>query len=204
MDGEGYDSGVLRFVAGAVGLLILINLMRDFGQGATAGGGGDYFPGVAPAPNLPNMLGLPYVISEAGRQTIKDEEIFSPMPYADGGGQSVGWGHQIQPGENFSYPLSFQVGEAIFESDIAKVEATINSTVAVPLDQDQVDAIGDFIFRIGAGNWAKSQLLADLNAGNYAAAATDFSHFVRTNGQVSAGLVQRAANEQQTFSGGAA
>jgi|SRR5579872_5773566 len=195
---EDYDDNVLRFVAGAVGLLVLLNMMRSFGQS-----GGLTFPGVAPAPNFPNMLGLPYAISDQGRQNIKDEEKFSALPYPDGAGQSVGWGHQIQPTDHFTYPLSFAVGEAVFDSDIAHVEAVINATVNVPLDQNQVDALGDFIFRIGSGNWARSQLLADLNAGNYAAAAQDFSHFVKAGGQVSSALQQRAANEQQTFSGGA-
>ena len=194
---EDYDDDVLRFVAGAVGLLILLNMMRSFGAGVP----GLSFPGEAPAPDLANQLGLPYAISENGRQEIKNQETFSFNPYPDGSGQSVGWGHQIQPGENFTYPLSFAMGETIFDSDIAKVEAVINSTVTVPLNQNQVDALGDFIFRIGSGNWAKSQLLADLNQGNYAAAATDFSHFVKTGGQVSSDLVARAGSEQQTFSG---
>jgi lysozyme len=185
--------------------LIFLNLFRSLTSatyaGGAYGGAGFSFTPAAPGADLANTLGLAYTISAAGRQNIKDEEKFSAYPYADGPGQSVGWGHQIQPGENFSYPLSFDVGEQVFESDIAKVESTINATVTVPLDQNQVDAIGDFIYRIGTGNWQKSQLLADLNAGNYAAAATDFSHFIKTNGQVSSALQARATNEQNLFSG---
>lgn len=189
---------VLRALAGIAGAAILLNLARSLGLSP-----GLVFSPQAPGADLANMLGLPYAVSDAGRQAIKDQEKFSPYPYNDGGGQSVAWGHQIQPGESFSYPMSFDQGEALFDSDIGKVESLINSSVTVPLNQNQVDALGDFIYRIGAGNWAQSQVKAQLNAGNYAAAAAAFNHFIKTGGKVSADLVQRAANEQNTFNGAA-
>ena len=201
MAGDDEGDFLIQVLAGLAGAFVLFNLFRQLGQGYASGAAGFVFSPSAPGSDLANTLGLPYAVSQAGRDFIKQQEQFSAMPYPDGNGQSVGYGHQVQPGENFSYPMSFATGEQVFDSDIAKVEGIINSTVTVPLNQDQVDALGDFIYRIGAGNWAKSQLLADLNAGNYAAAASDFSHFVRTGGQVSSVVQARAGAEYQTVSG---
>lgn len=193
-----FGDELLQALAGLAGAFILINLTRAFGVAP-----GVSFPPGAPSADLANMLGLPYVVSESGRQYIKDQEIFSPYPYPDGNGQSVAWGHQIQQGESFSYPMTFDQGEALFEADVSKVEAVINSTVQVPLNQNQVDALGDFIFNIGAGNWRKSAALAQLNQGDYAAAAAAFDHFTKSKGRVSPVLQARRQAEQQTFSGGA-
>lgn len=190
------EDDVLRVLAGIAGAFILLNLARSLGLSP-----GLVFSPQAPGADIANMLGLPYAVSDAGRQAIKDQEKFSPYPYADGGGQSVAWGHQIQPGENFSYPMSFDQGESLFDSDIGKVESLINSSVTVPLNQNQVDALGDFIYRIGAGNWNKSQAKAQLNQGNYAAAAQAFNNFIKTGGKVSADLQARAQSEQSTFNG---
>ena len=201
---EGFeDDGdlVIAALAAIAGTFILLNLLRSLGQGYSSSAGGFVFSPAAPGSDFANALGVPYTVSQAGRDFIKQQEQFSATPYNDGPGQSVGYGHQILPTDNFTYPMSFATANQVFDSDMAKVENVINSTVTSPLNQDQVDAIGDFIYRIGAGNWSKSQLLADLNAGNYAAAATDFSHFVKTNGQVSSDLQARAGLESQTFSG---
>lgn len=197
--GDDYENDILRLLAGLAGVFIFINLARSFGLAP-----GLSFSPEAPAPDFANMIGLPYTVSDAGRQAIKDQEKFSAYPYPDGNGQSVAWGHQIQPGESFSYPMSFDQGEALFSSDIAKVEGQINSTVTVPLNQNQVDALGDFIYRIGAGNWRKSQALAQLNQGNYSAAAQAFNNFIRTGGKISADLQARAQSEQSMFSGAGA
>jgi lysozyme len=201
MGEDDFEGDVFSLALAAAGFFIFMNLLRSLGAAGLSSGGLS-FPGVAPGADIANAFGLPYAVSLAGRQFIKDQEKFSAYPYKDGSGQSVGFGHQIQPGDQLSYPLSFDEGEALFESDIAKVEALINSTVTVPLNQNQADALGDFIYRIGAGNWRQSQVLAALNQGNYAGAAQAFSHFIRTGGQISSDLVARAGQEQATFSGG--
>lgn len=201
---EGFEDQtdlVIAALAAIAGTFVLLNLLRSLGQGYASSSGGFVFSPAAPGSDLANSLGLPYAVSQAGRDFIKQQELLALNPYPDGGGQSVGYGHQIQASDNLSFPITPAIAESLFDADMAKVENLINSTVTVPLNQDQVDAIGDFIYRIGSGNWMKSQMLADLNAGNYAAAAADFSHFVKSNGQVNSALVQRAGLESQTFSG---
>jgi GH24 family phage-related lysozyme (muramidase) len=198
---DDFEGDLFSLALAAAGFFIFVNLVRSF-SAAGASTGGLSFPGIAPGADIASMLGIPYTISDAGRASIKRlEGGFAPNPYKDGPGQSVGWGHQILPTDRLTFPLSFDQGEALFDGDIAKVEAQLNSTVNVPLNQAQVDALGDFIFRIGSGNWQKSATLQLLNQGDYAGAAQAFNHFIRTNGQVSSALQDRAAAEQSAFSG---
>lgn len=81
-------------------------------------------------------------------------------------------------------------------SDVAWVEAALQSTVKVPLTQNQIDALGDFIFNIGGGAWASSTLLKLLNAGDYTGAADQFA---RWNKPPLPGILKRRADEKALF-----
>jgi lysozyme len=171
---------------------------------AQAGGG--VFETAAPAQGDPtsgilNIL-VPLQLSPTGAAFIKQQEGFSATPYADGGKTSIGYGHQIQPGENIPQPISRADGEQLFASDAAKAAQTVGDAVKVELSQSQFDALVDFVFNIGRGDFLKSHLLAYLNSGDYARAAAEFSRWVHSGGQVNADLVARRALDQQLFNGG--
>lgn len=54
-------------------------------------------------------------------------------------------------------------------------------------------------YNVGGGNFGKSTMLRELNAGNFTAASAQFPEWNKTGGKVSNGLVARRAAEQKLF-----
>ncbi|HLI61923.1 MAG TPA: lysozyme [Terriglobales bacterium] len=75
----------------------------------------------------------------------------------------------------------------------------VNRLVTVPLTQNQFDALVDFVFNVGAENFARSTLLRELNAGNTAGAAAQFLLWKWAGGVVSPGLLRRRQAEAALF-----
>jgi len=69
------------------------------------------------------------------------------------------------------------------------------------LQQNEFDALVDFVFNLGRGAFAGSTLLKNLNAGQFDAAATQFDLWDHAGGQVVAGLLRRRQAEQAMFQG---
>lgn len=69
----------------------------------------------------------PYSISEEGKSFIKSHEQLRLVAYDDPTPQkrSIGWGHQIQPGENYTKITEAKANE-LFDNDIKKIEASVN------------------------------------------------------------------------------
>jgi lysozyme len=92
--------------------------------------------------------------------------------YPDTGGlPTIGWGHRIVPGENFSGGIDQTRADSLLAGDAATAAHQVSELIKVPLTQGQFDALVDFIFNLGAGRLAASTLLKDLNDGEYSAAA---------------------------------
>jgi lysozyme len=89
--------------------------------------------------------------------------------------------------------------DAWLEYDLARSAQIVNSLVHVHLNQNQFDALVDFVFNVGAGNFRSSTLLRLLNAGNFAAAADQFSRWTQAAGKTMPGLVKRRAAERALF-----
>lgn len=145
-------------------------------------------------------------IADSGLNLIADFESFSPVPYADAMGQSIGFGHFLQPGElgnTIIPPISKAQGYDLLNQDAAIAQTAIDNHVAVPLTQNQHDALLSLIYNIGAANFAGSTLLQYLNQGNYDAAAEQFSVWNKThiNGMLvtSQALADRRSAEQSVF-----
>lgn len=146
-------------------------------------------------------------VSKNGVALIKHFEGFSATKYDDGVGvMTIGYGHAIKKTEVFNKPISMQEAEAILVKDLAAVDAAISKWVTVPLNQNQYDAIGSFIFNLGAGSFAGSTLLKKLNAKDYEGTSKEF---IRWNkGRVKGalvempGLTRRRLAEQKLFATG--
>jgi lysozyme len=85
--------------------------------------------------------------------------------------------------------------------DTMKAQITINTYVDVPLTQEEFDALVDFVFNIGPGNFKESTVLRLLNEGKYAEAADHLNDWVYSKGKKLAGLLVRRAAEQAEFLG---
>jgi lysozyme len=67
------------------------------------------------------------------------------------------------------------------------------------ITQSQFDAMVDFCFNAGRGNFLQSTLLRKLNSGDFAGAAAQFALWVHAGGEVVAGLVRRRKAEADLF-----
>lgn len=91
--------------------------------------------------------------------------------------------------------------EALLVSDVAAAAACVNHAVQVAITQDEFDALVDFTFNVGRGNFVTSTLLRKLNAGDIAGAAEQFGLWVHAGNAVVSGLVRRRAAEAELFGG---
>jgi lysozyme len=119
-----------------------------------------------------------------------------------GGHATAGYGHLVRPGENLD-GLDKQGAMALLGQDLAGALAEVKRSVHVALTGNQTKALADFVFNLGAGNFEKSSLLKELNAGHYESAAARFQDYnkVLQNGHyvVNDALARRRATEAATF-----
>jgi lysozyme len=116
-------------------------------------------------------------LSDDGLQKIATREGFSRFSYPDASGRSIGYGHFIKPGEQFSEPMSETTAREILRRDAQIASDAVRAYVTVPLAQNQFDALASFVYNVGVGAFRSSTLLRVLNAGNYSAAAAEFDRW---------------------------
>lgn len=135
---------------------------------------------------------------------LKKVEGFSPTAYKDGSGWSIGYGHQILPGEPYA-PIGTQqsITEAeasqLLEQDLTKARDAVLYYTKVPLTSNQLNALSSFVYNIGINAFADSTLLKKLNAGDFTGALNEMARWTKSGGETNAGLAYRRAQEQQMF-----
>ncbi len=118
--------------------------------------------------------------------------------YRDAAGVwTIGYGHTAGVGADQS--CTREQAEAWLSQDIDWAAAAVNREVTVELTQGEFDALVDFIYNLGSGTFARSDVLRLLNGGDYAGAERALGEYARASGQVLAGLLRRRAAEQAEF-----
>lgn len=113
---------------------------------------------------------------------------------------TIGYGHTQGVVEGMTC-TQFQAEQWLLQ-DVQWAIGVVKQMVSVPLTQQEFDALVDFVFNVGSGNFADSTMLKLLNAGNYWAAADEFVKWDLAAGQVVAGLLRRRIAEQSEFNSG--
>jgi len=115
---------------------------------------------------------------------------------------SIGLGHQIQPNESYLMTKTISDSEVLelFEKDIAGIRSDLNKVIKVPINKNQQLALLSLRYNIGPDAFNESSLLAELNKGNFTAAALKFADWKFSEGKVLNGLVNRRAAERELFS----
>ena len=141
--------------------------------------------------------------SAAGRQFITQEEGERLTAYQDSVGiWTIGVGHTSVEGPPNVTPglqITSEECDQILARDLQKTEQAVASAITVPVAQHEFDALVSLCFNIGAGNFAKSSVHRDLNAGNRAAAADAFLMWDKAGGHVLPGLDTRRQRERNLF-----
>lgn len=136
--------------------------------------------------------------SEAGFALTEQFEGLSLKAYQDVVGVwTNGYGntHNVIPGST----ITLAQANSDLMSDLEGAEYVVNTVVTVPLTQNQFDALVDFVFNLGSGNFQSSTLLRKINAGDYSGAASEFPKWNHAGGVVVSGLTKRRLAEQALF-----
>lgn len=118
--------------------------------------------------------------------------------YRDQGGVwTIGYGHTggVHPGQIITQAEA----ESLLAQDVECAVRCVNDAVTVTLTQAQFDALVDFAFNVGAGNFRRSTLLKEINAGHFPEAAVQFNLWDHCGGVVNAGLLRRRHAEAAEF-----
>lgn len=145
---------------------------------------------------------MAYQVSDNGVLFLEKWEGFRPKPYQNPGDvPTIGIGTTFYPGgkhvtladpaithdQALAYAKSFMNNVTI---------PTITKYVKVPLNQNQVDSLGSFIYNVGAGNFAASHLLFQINSnGGQAAITAEFNKWIYVNHHPNDWQIKRRAAE---------
>jgi len=135
-------------------------------------------------------------------------ESFSAKAYPDPAGQtatySIGYGHQIVPGDGFTTASTISETDALalLQADLDVYVNCVNNAVTVPLNPQQQAALYSLCYNIGCNAFENSSLLGDLNNGDYASAQAQFAVWNQAGGEVLAALSKRRADEAALFGSG--
>jgi lysozyme len=120
------------------------------------------------------------------------------------GNQTIGYGHMVAAGESFPSTMTEAQADSLFERDVSRIVNNALNQVHRPLTQNQVDALGSFIFNVGPGNFQRSVLPA-LNAGDHDRATAQMAEYSKGRNQRTGerttlrGLVRRRVEEIALF-----
>ena len=140
-----------------------------------------------------------YQYSAAGLAMTKSFEGLRLTAYQDVASVwTIGYGSTIptvHPGE----VITEQEAEQRLIANMQTAVSAVNELVTVAITQGQFDAMVDFCFNVGQGNFRNSTLLRRVNAGDFAGAAAQFLVWVYAGGVVQEGLDRRRRAEAEMF-----
>jgi lysozyme len=137
--------------------------------------------------------------SDAGMALTKSFEGLRLTAYQDVAGiWTIGYGH-VGPAILAGMTISEADAEALLRADLADAVGCVNRAVRVTITQNQFDAMVDFCFNAGRGNFLQSTLLRKVNLKDFAGAAVQFGLWVHAGGEVVSGLVRRRKAEAAVF-----
>ena len=152
-----------------------------------------------------NMLGIPesMSVSNKGVDLICEFEGKRLVAYDDGVGiWTIGFGTikypngvRVKKGDT----CTLEQAKDYMRHDLIEFEHTVNSSVKVPLNQNQFDALVSLAYNIGSNAFKSSTLVKKLNTGDYQGAADQFNVWVNAGGKRMQGLANRRDKEKLLF-----
>jgi lysozyme len=144
--------------------------------------------------------------SDAGLNIIKKWEGLRltayPDPATGGEPYTIGYGHTYRAGPpkvTLGMRISSAEALSILKDDLKLFEDGVYSLLKKTPTQAQFDAMVSLAYNIGLGNFKKSTVLRKFNEGDFAGAAEAFMLFVKANGKVMQGLINRRSDERELF-----
>lgn len=139
-------------------------------------------------------------LSENGLKLIESFEGLRLEVYNDAAGlPTIGYGHLITVGEDFSGGITLEQAQELLSKDTAVAQEAVNTYVTVPLTQNQFDALCSFVYNVGTNAFKESTLLKLLNKKSYYTAWEEFVKWDKAGGKVVEGLLRRRQAEAALF-----
>lgn len=144
----------------------------------------------------------PYQISSEMIAQIKLLEGFQPRatPLADGR-WAVGYGHVASTQK--SSVVTRTQADLLLRYDLTMIEQALSGLIFTPLNANQIDALGSFVYNIGLEAFEGSAVLKLVNAGDLIGAASAMERWchalVGGHSQELDGLIRRRAMEKALF-----
>lgn len=132
------------------------------------------------------------------KELIKKYEGLSLDAYlCPAGVPTIGYGHthNVKIGDTCTQ----QQADEWLDDDFYAACLDTKAVVKVPLTDNQLDALGSFVFNLGVRKLIQSTLLKKLNAKDYAGAADEFDRWVFAGKVQLKGLIARRAAEKALF-----
>jgi lysozyme len=140
-----------------------------------------------------------FTYSDTGLALTKNFESCVLTAYADQGGVwTIGYGH-TGPGVHAGMTITQAQADIFLESDVSGAVTCVNKLATAKVNQNQFDALVDFVFNLGCASLSISQLLREVNSGNFSDAATQFLRWDHVKGVVVQGLLRRRQAEATLF-----
>lgn len=138
--------------------------------------------------------------SQAGQLLTTNFEGCRLTAYQDSKGVwTIGYGHTLGVYEGLT--CTQEQALAWLAQDMGWACAVVKRLVRVPLLPHEFDALVDFVFNVGSGNFAASTMLKLLNQGDFGGAASEFEKWDLSGGKAIAGLLRRRLAEEKEFEG---
>ncbi len=148
-------------------------------------------------------------VGRAGKLLFQTWEGLELNEYLDSGGApTIGVGHLMTRSERMSGKIIIK-GKAmvyrkglttdqcwdLLDQDLDSAENTVISAVKITLNQNQFDALVSFTFNVGDTAFRNSTLVKVLNAGNFDQVPAQLRRWIRDNGKIVKGLINRREKE---------
>jgi len=111
---------------------------------------------------------------------------------------TVGYGH-TGPDVYKGLTITQDRADHLLMLDLLLAQNTVNNLVEPQINQNQFDALCDFVFNCGTGNFQSSTLLKLINANDLADAAKEFVKWDKAAGKPLPGLLKRRQAEAALF-----
>ena len=141
-----------------------------------------------------------YKTSQTGINLIEEFEGFRANPYQDQNGiWTIGYGSThyedgsaVQQGDD---PISKDDATALLQIYVQRFESAVNGYVTQTINQNQFDALVDFTYNVGPGNFHGSTVLKVVNGISDVDISTALMMWNKTGGQPNPGLTRRRQAE---------
>lgn len=131
---------------------------------------------------------------------IKQYEGFSANNYiCPAGYPTIGYGHVVLEGENFSDGITHEWAQQLLRADARKAERAVLRYIDVPLNDNQYGALVSFTFNLGAGALQRSTLRRVINREEHEEVPKQLARWVWAGGKQLKGLVKRRKSEAALY-----